>query len=983
MSRLVILFLLGLFVNQAYGQTTANPSPEIKIESPDGKLKVIFTHKEITPRKPGETRRQMTYRVDYLNKPVILESGLGVQVDNHVFENAMAHKVTSQPGTFGADWCDDLILKSVEKTAKDTTWKPVYGERSTIRDQYNQMDIGFEKAGSPDYGLHMIFRVYNAGVAFRYYFPEHPGGMYYRVAAENSEFTLPAETKAWYAAWAQGPYSALPLSGWPESSERPLTLSLPNALFASLAEAELTDYAMTKFKLSPSKPGTVVTSMYESVDLMSDAGTPWRVVMVARRPGQLLEQNDIMLNLNPPATVKDTEWIKPGKILREMTLTTEGAIACIDFAAAHNLQYILFDWKWYGPAFSFKSDAGKVVAPIDMPKVIAYGNSKNVGVFLYVNLQALYKQLDDIFPLYKQWGGKGVKFGFVEVGSHRWTAWLTEAKRKALENNLLVNIHDEYRPTGTSRTYPNVLTQEGIRGNEEFPDATHNTVLPFTRYLAGAGDYTICYYDKRLKNTHAHQLAMNVISYSPLQSVFWYDKPAQYEDEPEIEFFAKVPTVWDDTRVIHDAIGEYVTIARRSGNDWFVGTITNNDGRSVKLPLDFLPKGKTYDAHIYFDDPTAPGKTHVGVRIQTVKAGEEVDVKLLPRGGQAIWLTPTQSPYGFAPVDQQIRQWVDKGYYKGASLVVVKGGEPIFEHYYGSFTPQTQVYIASAGKWLAAAVIAALVEQGKLNWNDKVVKWLPDWTDMKGQATLRQLLSHTAGYPDYQPKGNRPDDYQTLAESIIHIKPLPAVAAPGTQFSYGGLAMQVAGRMAELASGKDWATLFREEIAQPLGMTHTYFTPVDSTGGHNPMLGGGARSTMADYLRFLDMIFHEGVYDGRRILSKRAVRYMQANQLGNASTGSEAYVRTAYGNDRADIYGLGEWRAEVDGKGTPTLITSPGWAGAYPWIDRTHDLYGFFLAHIQPDGRARDDRFNAFYASPVLPKMVRQAITPIKPVMGK
>ena len=110
---------------------------------------------------------------------------------------------------------------------------------------------------------------------------------------------------------------------------------------------------------------------------------------------------------------------------------------------------------------------------------------------------------------------------------------------------------------------------------------------------------------------------------------------------------------------------------------------------------------------------------------------------------------------------------------------------------------------------------------------------------------------------------------------------------------------------------------------------------------------------------------------------------MQANQLGNASTGSEAYVRTAYGNDRADIYGLGEWRAEVDGKGTPTLITSPGWAGAYPWIDRTHDLYGFFLAHIQPDGRARDDRFNAFYASPVLHKMVRQAITPIKPVMGK
>ncbi|GAB3753399.1 glycoside hydrolase family 97 protein [Spirosoma pomorum] len=619
------------------GQLSLAQTPETRLQSPDGKLEVVFEQKET-----GPGRKQMTYRVSYDGKPVILPSGLGVQIDNHVFEHAMAHKVTTPPGTQGVNWCDNLVIKNVVRMAKDTTWKPVYGERSLIRDHYNQLEIQLQKPDAPDYELHVIFRAYDSGIAFRYFFPEQTNGLYYRVMAENSEFTLPADTKAWYTAWAQGAYQALPLSGWPENSERPLTLSLPNGVYASLAEAQLTDYAMTKFKLAPDKPNTVVTSLYESVDLMSDVGTPWRVVMVANRLGALLENNDIMLNLNPPATVTNTDWIKPGKMMRELTLTTQGALSCIDFAATHNLQYILFDWKWYGPAFTFNSDARQVVAPIDMPQVIAYGKSKNVGVILYVNLQALYKQMDEIFPLYKKWGVKGVKFGFVEVGSHRWMTWLTEAKRKALQNGLMVNIHDEYRPTGTSRTYPNVMTQEGIRGNEEFPDATHNTVLPFTRYLAGAGDYTICYYDKRLKNTHAHQLAMNVISYSPLQSVFWYDKPAQYGGEPEIEFFDKVPTVWDDTKVIHDAIGQYVTIARRSGDDWFVGTITNNDGRTLSLPLDFLPKGKRYVAHLYTDDPTVPTRTQVRVSTQPVKAGQSLDMKLLPRGGQAVWLTPAK-----------------------------------------------------------------------------------------------------------------------------------------------------------------------------------------------------------------------------------------------------------------------------------------------------------------------------------------------------
>ncbi|WP_338874713.1 serine hydrolase domain-containing protein [Spirosoma sp. SC4-14] len=328
----------------------------------------------------------------------------------------------------------------------------------------------------------------------------------------------------------------------------------------------------------------------------------------------------------------------------------------------------------------------------------------------------------------------------------------------------------------------------------------------------------------------------------------------------------------------------------------------------------------------------------------------------------------------FEPVDWQIQQWVDKGYYSGASLLLVKDNELVLERYFGNYTSETSVFIASAGKWLAAATIAAVVDEGKLSWDDKVVKWLPGWTDVKGQATLRQLLSHTAGYPDYQPEGRHPDDYQSLTEAVSHIKPLPADATPGLQFRYGGLAMQVAGRMAELASGKEWEDLFQAKIARPLGMTATHFTPVDPTGGHNPMLGGGARSTLHDYAHFLDMIYHNGVYGGKRILSSTAVAEMQADQVGEANTQQEPYLKKAYNQQHNGIYGLGEWRAEIDSRGKPTLITSPSWAGAYPWIDQPNHIYGFFLAHVDVNGPAVKDHFNAFYASPLLPMLVRNAV---------
>ncbi len=321
-----------------------------------------------------------------------------------------------------------------------------------------------------------------------------------------------------------------------------------------------------------------------------------------------------MLNLCPPVELKDTSWIKPGKVMRDTTLTTANSKAIIDFAEKAGLQYVHLDWKWYGSEDPDSGDATTVRVPnLDIPEIIRYGREKNVGLILYVDRRQIKKQRDILFPLFEQWGVKGVKIGFVDVGPQEETAWITETIRKAAEHHLMLNIHDGYRPTGLSRTYPNLMTVEGIRGNEHMPTPEHNCTLPFTRYIAGCGDYTVCYYDRRIRTTHAHQLAMAVVSYSPLQWIFWYDRPSMYHDEPEIEFFRQVPTVWDETKVVNGKIGEYATIARRSGDDWFVGTINNTEVRELQIPLAFLTPGKEYVAHIYSDDNSVMSRTKVGI----------------------------------------------------------------------------------------------------------------------------------------------------------------------------------------------------------------------------------------------------------------------------------------------------------------------------------------------------------------------------------
>ena len=627
----ILFALVGLVLVQQVKAQTIIEQSRTSILSPDKNIKFDFYQKSLANGK-----RELYYTVQYKNKPVINESVLDLQLDNHLSESAMALKIDKHE-----KWFENLVVKKISTSSNDNTWKPENGEKAEIRDNYNAALVEMVKDDNPIYPMNIEIRVYNEGAAFRYFFPENEKGTYYRIMQENTEFRLPEGTKAWHHSWAQAPYKLLSLNNWPDESERPLTLQLPKGLYASLIEAQMVDYARTKFKLSKDKANTIVTSMYTPADLVSPIGTPWRGIMIGERAGDLIQNNHFILNLNEPSKIKNASWLVPGKIIRVMTLTTADAKANIDFAAAHNLQYVLFDWKWYGPAFSFSSDASKVAIPdFDLPGIIRYGKEKGIGVWLYVNQQALMAQSDSLFKIYQKWGVKGVKFGFVQVGSHRWTTWVEKAIQQAADAKIMVNIHDDWRPTGEQRTWPNLMTAEGIRGNEEMPDATHNTVLPFTRYLAGAADYTICYYSPRIKTTHAHQLAMAAIYYSPLQTLYWYDKPAMSANEPELEFWDKIPTTWDETRVLQGTPGEFISTARRKGQDWFLGSITNNDARNIKVSLSFLPKGKKYIASIYSDDPAVNTKTKVKVEKIKVDAKTVIDAKLLASGGQAIWLSP-------------------------------------------------------------------------------------------------------------------------------------------------------------------------------------------------------------------------------------------------------------------------------------------------------------------------------------------------------
>ena len=607
------------------------------LQSPGGKYNFVFEQKD----------GRLTYRLDYAAKQVIEEGELGVNIDNHLVESAMGIPVDNSNV-----WIHGMEVTSVERRSEDNTWKPVYGEYAQMRDHYNEMTIHLLKGGKHEgsgtaydkrqqYLLDIIVRAYDEGVAIRYHFPEATNGLFMHITEDLTSFRFAPGAEAYHYAWAQAHANKVKLlkseAAWKDETERPLTLQLANGLYAAIGEAALTDFVRGKLKLKADNE--LQMAMFDSADIITAYDMPWRFIMVGEKAIDLINNKQMVLNLDAPCQISDTSWIKPGKAFRVCRLDMKTCMEGVDFCVDRGLQYIELDAGWYGPEMKMSSSALKVLETrdIDMPKLCQYAKSKGIGVWVYVNQRALYQQLDQILPLYEKWGISGIKFGFVQIGSQEWTTWLHNAVKKCANHHIMVDIHDEYRPTGWSRTYPNLMTQEGVGGNEEMPDAEHNTILPFTRFLCGPADYTPCYFNNRVKNTKAHQLAMPVVYYSPISFLYWYDLPNVYKGEKELDFWKYCPTVWDESKALQGEIREYIVQARRSDNDWFVGAMNGLQARDIIVnTANFLQKGKKYRVEIYNDDPKLNTRTKVASTVQTIKAGKVLKLHLQPTGGAAL-----------------------------------------------------------------------------------------------------------------------------------------------------------------------------------------------------------------------------------------------------------------------------------------------------------------------------------------------------------
>ena len=608
------------------------------LQSPDGKYNFVFEQKD----------GRLTYRLDYAAKQVVEMGELGVNIDNHLVESAMGIPVDNSKV-----WTTGMEVIKVERTAKDDTWNPIYGEYSSIRDHYNEMVIHLMKGGNHDnsgngydkrqqYLFDIIVRAYDEGVAIRYHFPEATNGLFMHITDDLTSFRLAPGAEAYHFAWAQSHSNRVKLlkseKAWKDEAERPLVLHLANGLYAAIGEAALSDFVRGKLKLKADNE--LQMSMFQSADIITAYDMPWRFIMVGEKAIDLINNKQMVLNLNAPCQIADAkEWIRPGKAFRICRLDKKTLYEGVDFCVDRGLQYIELDAGWYGPEMKMSSSALKVAdnRDFDMAELCAYAKSKGIGVWVYVNQRALYQELDKILPLYQKWGISGIKFGFVQIGSQEWTTWLHNAVKKCADYHLMVDIHDEYRPTGWSRTYPNLMTQEGIGGNEEMPVADHNVVLPFTRFLCGPADYTPCYFNGRVKNTKAHQLAMPVVYYSPITFLYWYDLPNAYKGEKELDFWKHCPTVWDESMALAGEIGEYIVQARRTGNDWFVGAMNGLQARDITLnTADFLQKGKKYRVEIYNDDSSLKTRTKVSSTVLNVKAGKQLKLHLQASGGAAL-----------------------------------------------------------------------------------------------------------------------------------------------------------------------------------------------------------------------------------------------------------------------------------------------------------------------------------------------------------
>ncbi|MCD8260951.1 MAG: glycoside hydrolase family 97 protein [Bacteroides sp.] len=640
-----------------------NTSQKESVTSPDQQIKV----------KIGLQEGRLYYTVAKKDQTILGRSFLGFELQ-------------------GSSLKDRFTITGIRHSSFYEQWDQPWGEEMTVENHYNEMIVDLQETTPSARKLSVVFRVFNDGLGFRYLFSEQENLKEFVIMDELTEFNLLQDHEAWGLAhdtkFYEGLYEKLNVSCL-DTVCTPLTLETAGGLYLTIHEANLTDYAA--MKLTPTK-GSTQLKVYltpwttgEKVFIQVPGATPWRIMIIVETPGDLILSR-LMLNLNEPSKIADISWIKPGRYIGiwwgmymkkhtwEMGpkhgATTKNTKQYMDFAAKHGFSGVLVEgwnpgWeKWSNYSFT------ESYPDFDIEEVTRYGREKGVALIGHHEtggeVARYEEQMEDAFAYYKKHGVHAVKTGYVGGildGKERHSSQFgVRHYRKIIETaaryQIMIDNHEPVMPTGLQRTWPNLITQEGVRGQEwdawdvdEGNPPVHTTVIPFTRGLAGPMDFTPVTFNfenpvlpqTRVQTTIAKQLALFVVLYSPLQMAS--DMIENYENRPEFEFITSCPVNWSATTVPEAKIGEYVTIARkdRDSEAWFVGSITGEHAREAQIDLSFLDDNRSYIATIYRDGKDADWRSNpypVEIEERTVDSGTVLVINQASGGGTAIRITP-------------------------------------------------------------------------------------------------------------------------------------------------------------------------------------------------------------------------------------------------------------------------------------------------------------------------------------------------------
>ncbi|OGD19341.1 MAG: hypothetical protein A2W03_18625 [Candidatus Aminicenantes bacterium RBG_16_63_16] len=646
-----------------------------RVASPGGKVKIAVEIKEVKAKHPGEQR--LYWSLTYKGMPVLVESALALQFNDM------------------PPLGKDLAVKKSGTRAVRETWQRVWGKRTNVLDAANELQLDLEETGAPHRKITLLFRAYDDGAAFRYVFPEQAAFSDFRLAAEESEFAFAGIPRVWAADY--GGFVSHQESEFNETAINDLSPEKPYGLpmlvksdgdfWAAVTEADLLDWAGLYLTRDRARVNSLVSVLSPRPDELGVAvrsraprRSPWRVVMLGERPGDLIE-SDLIDNLSSPCALQDTSWIKPGRAAWDrwwcadylpdasfkVGMNTETMRYFVDFAAEMGWEYQLVDWLWYGKPFKEGTTIGdpttnitQSIPEVDIPGLVRYAGERGVKILVWLDWEAAARQMDEAFPLYEKWGVAGVKIDFMQRDDQDMVNFYERAVRKAAEHHLTVDFHGAYKPTGLSRTFPNLLTREGVMGHEYnkwsarvTPD--HCLTIPFTRMLAGGMDVTPGGFRQKTRDTfravgadtpgpfvmgtRCFQLAQFVVFESALQVMA--DSPYCYRSSPAgLDFLRAVPATWDDTRAITGDVGDFIAVARRHGDVWYVGAMTDWQPRTLDIPLVFLGEGR-FQAEIWQDAYEADDyPDRLMKKTQTVTAKDTLRAPMAPGGGYAAILRP-------------------------------------------------------------------------------------------------------------------------------------------------------------------------------------------------------------------------------------------------------------------------------------------------------------------------------------------------------